>query len=180
MASDSGPTPAPTEIASTEILDRAVLRKTTDDLIEALTAPAYVEAMLAVRSAPEEHRLEEASRRLSPDALRKLGVPLPPDMRISSRYFETGFPDSIDVELGDPPQGGLNLINELNKVQPGLLDSLHTQYPDIYQALVAQSANAGLSSPITRIGTCQCGGAIVTGPFGIGHGTACGGAGLYL
>jgi hypothetical protein len=156
-------------------LDPEFLRKTTQDLIEALTSPAYVEALVAVREAPKEKRLVEASRRLTPDGLRKLGVPIPPGMRISSRYFETGFPDSIDVQLGDPQKGGVNLINALNEVKPGLLDSLHINNPEIYEELVTRT---DIDLPTARFKLCTCGGRTVSGPLGIGHGTVCGGAGV--
>lgn len=84
--------------------DLVALRKTTDDMIDALTSPAYVEAMRKLRAAPDDKRLDEATRRLSPDGLRELGVPIPEGMRISSRYFEPGFAEP--VELGDSEFGG--------------------------------------------------------------------------
>lgn len=160
-------------------IDLEFLRKSTQELIEALTSPAYVEAMLAVRSAPDEERLVEASRRLRPDALRQLGVPLPAGMRISSRYFESGFPHSIDAELGDPPDGGINLVNALNDAKPGLLDNLRVNNPECYQAIIALRQGSAVGQ-VTRFGGCTCGGRDISGPFGIGHGTACGGAGLIL
>lgn len=157
-------------------LDPEFLRNTTQDLIEALTSQPYVEAMLAVRAAPDEERLLEASKRLTPDALRALGVPLPSEMRISSRYFETGFPDSIDVELGDPPAGGVNLIEALNEVRPGFLDDLRLNHPDIYQTVIAPR-EASAISPTARFGYCNCGGRDFSGPI---SGTVCGGAGAHI
>jgi hypothetical protein len=95
MASQSQPPVGDEEVAK--------LRRMTDEMIAALTSPPYVEAMRAVRAAPEDERLDEAAKRLSPEALRDLGVPIPDGMRISSRYFEKGF--SEPVELGDIEKG---------------------------------------------------------------------------
>jgi hypothetical protein len=147
-------------------------------MIEALTAPAYVEALRAVRAAPEEMRLVEASRRLSPDALRDLGVPIPPGMRITSRYFERGFPT---VELGDPPGGGVNTVNALNELQPGLLDRLRKENLALFRNLATPEGEAGPEfSPDVdeelRLGGCSCGGA----PVSIFGPRVCGGAGVYL
>jgi hypothetical protein len=164
--------------SSEQGLDPTFLRKTTDDLIKALTSPAYVAAVQAVRDAPEESRLVEASHRLTPDGLRNLGVPIPSDMRITSRYFETGFPNAIDVELGDPPAGGVNLVNALNEAKPGLLDNLRINNPEIFQALIAQSNEALGKGVHARIGYCNCGGHTFSGP--LVNGTVCGGAGAHL
>lgn len=157
-------------------LDAEFLRKTTDELIEALTSPAYIEAVRAVRVAPEDKRMLEASKRLTPEALRALGVPLPAGMRISSRYFETGFPDSIDVELGDAPEGGVNLINALNKAKPGLLDDLRANNAEIFKTLISPQETTGPQTP--RIGYCNCGGHDFSGP--LVSGTVCGGAGAHV
>jgi hypothetical protein len=86
------------------------LKAITDDMIAAISSPAYVEAMKTMKATPVEKRLAVAAKLLSPEALRKKGVPLPADMRISSRYFEPGNPSVIYVDehgarlagLGDP------------------------------------------------------------------------------
>lgn len=160
-------------------LDAVRLREMTDQMIEALTAPAYVEALRAVKAAPEQQRLVEASRRLSPDGLRQLGVPIPPGMRISSRYFEREFPQSI--ELGDPPGGGVNTVNALNEVEPGLLDRLRQEHVELYRRLVSEEGDGepdfGPDIPeALSIGGCACGGRFVP-PIGP---TVCGGAGAYF
>lgn len=159
-------------------LDAARLREMTAEMIEALTAPAYVEALRSVKAAPEEQRLVEASRRLSPDGLRQLGVPIPPGMRISSRYFERDFPTTI--ELGDPPRGGVNAVNALNEVEPGLLDRLRREHFELYRKLAEEEEGIpdfGPEIPETlSIGGCACGGRFVP-PIGP---TVCGGAGAYF
>lgn len=104
-----------------ELLSAEHLREVTSKMIDAITSPAYVDAMRAVKSAPEDKRLDEALRRLTPDALRAQGVPLPPGMRISSRYFEPGLPP---LEVGDMPGGQPNLLKGLNDLDPGFLDRI--------------------------------------------------------
>src|SRR3954447_10028047 len=67
------------------------LRNTASDFVNVVTSPAFLDALQAVNSAPEDQRLTEASKRLTPEALRDQGVPLPSDVRISSRYVEEGL-----------------------------------------------------------------------------------------
>ena len=90
----------PDRPATADDLNAERLRQVTSQMVDALTSPAYVEAMRAVKSAPEGQRLEEAMRRLTPDALKAQGVPLPAGMRISSRYFEQGS-NPLELELSD-------------------------------------------------------------------------------
>lgn len=73
------------------------LRKITDDMITAITDPAFVEAMRTLRKAPFEKRLKYGAELLNPEKLRAQGVPLPKDMRITSRYFEPGQPGVIEI-----------------------------------------------------------------------------------
>lgn len=113
-------------------LDSDHLRDITSQMVEAITSPAYVEAMRAVKSAPDDKRLEEALRRLTPEALRAQGVPLPTGMRISSRYFEEGI---NPIEVGDPA-GGPNLLKELNDREPGIFDRLRRRDPDFFDQFV--------------------------------------------
>lgn len=142
-------------------LDTERLKGVASKMIEAVTSPGFVEAMRAVRSAPEDQRLVEASRRLSPDALRAQKVPLPADMRISSRYFEKGF---SPVELGDTPDGTRNLVNALNELEPGLLDRIRMRDRNLFDQLIDSSAS---NRPDVGIWACA----------GAGIGTICGCAG---
>lgn len=140
-------------------LDVQALRNEVDTMVKALTHPAYVEAMRAVREAPIESRLAEGSKRLHPDALRAAGVPLPDKMRISSRYFEDGLPTS--VEFGDTPEGP-NLVNALNEGRPGFLDELRADNPALFSKLLNTDKMRFMATP-----GCCCGGAA----------SACGGCG---
>jgi hypothetical protein len=79
------------------------LRTITNEMINAITSPAFVEAMRKLREAAPASRLSEGSKLLSTDSLRAAGVPLPKDMLISSRYFE---PDTGKVINGGDFQMG--------------------------------------------------------------------------
>ncbi|SFV37033.1 hypothetical protein [Hyphomicrobium facile] len=163
------------EATSEEV--KARLRDETQSIIDALTAPAYVAALRAVKAAPVEKRLLEATKRLTPEALRREGVNLPEGMRISSRYFESDLPKPL--ELGDLPDGRPNPLIKLSVSNPGLLDDLRANNPAALAALLSDShTNLGnvTELPMVRFGGCHCGGGTLPG---IG-GTACGGAGYYL
>jgi len=155
--------------------ERARLRDETQAIIDALTSPAYVAALKAVKEAPTKQRLQEAAKRLTPEALRAEGVPLPKGMRISSRYFESDMPKPL--EFGDLPDGKENPLNKLATTNPGLLDDLRINNPPALSALLSDTnANlaAAASLPQAKIGGCTCGG------VNFHNGTACGGAGYYL
>src|SRR3954447_6860118 len=129
-------------------LDPERLKKVTAELVESLTSPEFIEQAYAVRNAPESERLAEASRRLSVQGLREAGVRLPKDMRLSSRYFESSFP--VAVELGDYGEARLNIVNELNRVQPGFLDRLRKKHPEVFGELVTvgrSGSSLGLGVP---------------------------------
>ncbi|QBK30394.1 hypothetical protein [Roseitalea porphyridii] len=68
------------------------LKKMSSEMIDAISSPAFVEAMRKLKETPVEDRLKVGAKLLDPKRLRKEGVPLPDDMRISSRYFEPGKP----------------------------------------------------------------------------------------
>jgi hypothetical protein len=141
------------------------LREITNRMVDAVTSPQFIEAMRAVRAAPEDRRLVEASRRLAPDALRAAGVPLPNGVRISSRYFEQG---REPVECGDWPDGRANVLNFLNEVQPGLMDRLRTEAPEVFRQLSAPATISGSAGPTARpvAGCCGAGGGSVCGCCG--------------
>ncbi len=84
--------------------DSARLRQMTDQMIDAITSPGFVEAMRQLRQAPVEQRLAQGAKLLNPAKLRTAGVPLPDGMRITSRYFEPGKPEVIEVPEGGRPR----------------------------------------------------------------------------
>jgi len=79
-------------------LDADRLHEVTSQMITALASPEFVEAMRKMKATADEDRLRVAAKILTPDGLRSQGVPLPMDMRITSRYFESGKPE---IEAGD-------------------------------------------------------------------------------
>ena len=99
------------------------LRKITDSMITAITAPAFVEAMRTLRKVPVEKRLEYGAELLNPEKLRAQGVPLPKDMRITSRYFEPG--ESAVIEITEIPgvdprkAAGIGLFDKLGPLAAG-------------------------------------------------------------
>lgn len=168
---------------SKQPLDDAVtkrLRDETQKIIDALVSPAYVAALRAVKAAPVQSRLQEASTRLTPEALRKQGVKLPENMRISSRYFEAGMPRPLS--LGDGAgKDKKNTLLEILKKEPTLLDELRASKSPAFDALLMSdefgaSGMEGLT--MAAFGGCTCGGTPVTiPPFTT---TACAGAGVHL
>lgn len=76
------------------------LKKQTDGIIAAVTAPEFVSRVDAVLVAPRNEQLDLAAETLTPSALKKAGVKLPAGVRVSSRYFEEGSTKA--TELGAP------------------------------------------------------------------------------
>lgn len=114
-------------------LDRGYLKERTDEILRSATSPEFLAQLEEVRSAPKEQRIDEAAKRLTPDAMRKAGVNLPEGVRISSRYFEEG--EDFDIELGDIG-GRIAIVPALNQIQPGFLDRLRGERPDLFKQLV--------------------------------------------
>src|SRR5215813_4201012 len=112
-------------------LDPNRLRQEINEMLQALTHPAFVDALRRVNSAPLERRLLEGSRLLTPESLKAQGVPLPATARVSSRYFEEGLPSP--VEFGDATTGRANIVNGLNTAAPVLHDRLRFENPDLFR-----------------------------------------------
>ena len=94
-----------------EELDPATMKLKSDEMINIITHPGFVDAMRQVRAMPVEQRLEAGKTYLAPDALRAAGVPIPPEMRVSSRYFDDEVKTPIMV--GDMPKEILGMTGEL-------------------------------------------------------------------
>jgi hypothetical protein len=80
-----------------EMIDPDRVRKETDALIEMITDPAFVAAMKRMKETPLDERLDLAKKTLTVDALKRQGVKVPPDMRITTRYFEADRPEVIEA-----------------------------------------------------------------------------------
>jgi hypothetical protein len=148
---DMGNEGVPTD---TDPLNAIQLQKITAEMIAAISSAPFVMAMRQLKSTPKSERLDLAAEILTPDALRHQGVPLPENMRITSRYFERGNPSTIGtpniIEANDYGAFLTTGANPLDPVAAGL-------------APVLSTTNRGRRTTCA----CACGGA----------GTVCGGAG---
>lgn len=114
-------------------LDARQMQEAADELIEALASEEFRKRLQKVKDAPQEEKLEEASRQLNPESLREVGVPFPEGARVSSRFFEESSGEML--ELGNIP-GETNVLNELNKSRPGFLDEIRHENPGVYRKIV--------------------------------------------
>ena len=97
-------------------LNPLVMKEKSEEMIRIITHPGFVEAMRQVRAAPVAERLAAGQRYLAPAALRAAGVPIPAEMRVSSRYFDDELRDRIVV--GEMPKDILGLAGEADKFDP--------------------------------------------------------------
>lgn len=147
-----------------EFLSVDRLKRETDRMIESMSHPAYVAAMQELKSTPNEKRLDVVMTRLTPEALREKGVPLPEGMRISSRYFDPGIPA---VEAGQLPNGEKSVLRRLNEETPGILDQLRLDKPEAFDALAISDSNKPGIEPLAAC-LCACGGGGICGGLGGG------------
>jgi hypothetical protein len=86
-------------------LDRERVMRVTNEVIETITSPGFVEKMRLARvSADDGGGLDEAAKLLSIDGLRDAGVDIPKDFRLTSRVFEdrtAGFKLELNSELSN-------------------------------------------------------------------------------
>ena len=82
-------------------LDRERLTRVTSDLIETITSPEFIENMrVARKEADAGAGMDVASELLSINALRRAGVDIPNDFRMTSRVFEDKS-DGFRLEIKD-------------------------------------------------------------------------------
>jgi hypothetical protein len=143
-------------------LERDALKESVNELLKSVTSPEFLAQLEDVRRIPRERRIDEATKRLTPSAMRQAGIKLPDGIRISSRYFEEG--DDFTIELGDVTDR-IPVVPAINEIQPGFLDKLRMERPDLFRQLVGQPYwNGGTLS----WSACACVGAGVC--VGIGGG----------
>jgi hypothetical protein len=110
-------------------LTRQQLKAETDAVLDAITHPVFVERMQEFRATPIDQRYEMAGTKMTPDVLSAQGVPMPADMRVSSRVFEEGKDgnrESVNIEEGR------RIINLIHNAHPEKLEGLKSDYPDLY------------------------------------------------
>jgi hypothetical protein len=143
------PTKTRTAYASTPPADVDKMREMSGIVLRILTHPDFLEQVKAVKDTPPDRRLQEASRRLTPEALRKIAIDLPENVRLSSRYFddqingEVMFADSV---------AGTQISDVLRTTHPGLVDKLQVLDPGLLEALNSRAQDLASS------GGCICGG----------------------
>jgi hypothetical protein len=80
-----------------QLIDADRVRRETDSMINMITHPAFVDAMKKMKETPLNSRREVSKSTLTLEALAAQGVPIPSDMRITTRYFEPGNPEVIEI-----------------------------------------------------------------------------------
>lgn len=78
-------------------IDAKRLKAITNELVGAISSPPFVAAIKKLKATPVKNRVAVASKILTPTVLAGAGVRLPEGMRVTSRYFEPGSPDIIQV-----------------------------------------------------------------------------------
>lgn len=101
----------PEKMSEKDQLDRERLMRVTSDVITTITDPGFVDKMRQARKGADKGEgLDAAAKLLSLDGLRKAGVDVPKDFRLTSRVFEDkveGFRIDIREPLVRLPGGGV-------------------------------------------------------------------------
>jgi hypothetical protein len=82
------------------MIDRNKVKKEMDALIEMITHPAFVAAMKTMKETPVAERRALAKDVLAMDTLKNAGVKMPRGMRVTTRYFEPGKTEAIQISPG--------------------------------------------------------------------------------
>ena len=121
------------ETEAADLRRSAQLRKLSQQLVELVTSPEFMQHVQAVFAAEESVRLTEAANRLTPTALRKAGLPVPEWTRVSSRYFEEGRADEIKFT---DTESCKDILQVLHDRQPGILDKIRREDEELWLRLI--------------------------------------------
>jgi hypothetical protein len=105
-----------------ELIDATKVRKEMECMIDMITHPAFVAAMKLMKETPISGRQELGKKTLTVKALKAQGVKLPEGMRVTTRYFEQGRPDVLEVDPDGEAhvtKSPLFMTGSPNKLQPG-------------------------------------------------------------
>lgn len=80
-----------------DLIDRQKVKKEMDVLINMITHPAFVDAMKKMKASPVSKRRELGKKLLNIDVLKAQGVEIPPGMRLTTRYFEPGRTEVLEL-----------------------------------------------------------------------------------
>jgi hypothetical protein len=125
------------------MINRAKVQKQMDEMLDMITHPAFVAAMKQMKETPVSDRRALAKHVLAVDTLKGAGVKMPRGMRVTTRYFEPGKTEALQMS----PEGRLSTIK-------------------LPQEMVARAGKGGMVS----WGGCACGGGL-TFCGGAGGGT---------
>src|SRR5688572_9247342 len=99
-------------------IDPERLRALTEKILRTVLQPALLEQLKQAQSAPGAEFFAEASKRLTPAALRAAGIDVPPGVRISSRYFDDG---SVTSSAVIDTKGGETILSTIQSQFPASL-----------------------------------------------------------
>ena len=71
------------------------LERQSELLKQVVLTPQFQESLKELKSLPEDQRFDFVQREMSPNALRDKGVPVPDDIRITTRVFEDPAGDVV-------------------------------------------------------------------------------------
>jgi len=80
-----------------DLIDPQKVKKEMDQLITMITHPAFVDAMKQMKASPVSKRRELGTKVLTVKSLKAQGVDIPPGMRLTTRYFEPGKPEILEL-----------------------------------------------------------------------------------
>jgi hypothetical protein len=125
-------------------IDPERLRALTEKILKTVLQPALLEQLKKAQSAPGSEFFTEASKRLTPAALRAAGIDVPPGVRISSRYFDDGTVTSSAVI---DTKGGETIVQNITSQFPAASGQQQS-------GSKAGGPSAGPSQPVTAAGGC--------------------------
>lgn len=96
------------------LIDAEKVKSEMKAMVKMTSHPAFVAAMKNLKETPLDQRLDVGRETLTVEALKAQGVDMPDQMRLTTRYFEPGTPNVIEVG----PDGDVkNLVLEKPTVQ---------------------------------------------------------------
>lgn len=114
-------------------INREALFKETEDILDALTNPVFINTLQDFRATPIKDRFDFAEKNMTPKILKSKGVALPDEVRVSSRTFEEG--DS-KIPLFVDYAEGKRILDLITENEPDLIEALKTNNADVYEKFI--------------------------------------------
>ena len=86
-----------------KLIDAKKIKAEMDDMIKMVSHPEFVSAMKKMKELSMTKKMDFAKKNLNVETLKEKGVPMPENMRITTRYFEPNKPDIIEID----PEGNI-------------------------------------------------------------------------